>query len=142
VFILEYLIYLNLFFILISTNLRVEPNQYLNSASLEEAILYVRSTKLDMVSWTMPHRDHWCSAGCRSKETQKTFDEEDQEALEILERSNIPHLVVDLSDCPLTFRMKAKFQGINKTPTLIAGSEKVKGLHEIMEFVSGRDKGE
>jgi len=85
----------------------------------------------------MPHRDHWCSAGYRSKGTHKTFDEEDREAIETLERSSIPHLIIDLSDCPLTFRMKAKLQGINKTPTLMIGSEKVKGLHEIMGFVSG-----
>jgi len=83
----------------------------------------------------MPHRDHWCSAGYRSKGTQKVFNEEDQGAIELLEESNIPHLVIDLSDCPLTFRMKAKFEGINKTPTLAVGSEKVKGLHEIREYV-------
>jgi len=107
---------------------------------LEEAILYVKSTKLDLVSWTMPHHDHWCSAGYRSKSTQKAFSGEDQEAIEILEKSNIPHLVIDLSDCPLTFRMNAKLQGINNTPTLVVGSEKVKGLHEIMDYVSGKSR--
>jgi len=72
--------------------------------------------------------------------TQKIFSEEDQKAIETLEKSNVPHLVIDLSDCPLSFRMKAKFLGINDTPTFVAGSEKVKGLHEIMDYIMGKNR--
>ncbi|MEM3536485.1 MAG: hypothetical protein QXF44_01780 [Candidatus Bathyarchaeia archaeon] len=99
----------------------------------ETAILFVKSEKFEHAEWSMPHHDHWCSAGYRATKTDLVLSEEDRKAVEALERSGLNYKVVDLSLASATMRLKAKLEGVNATPTMIYKGRKVKGLKQILE---------
>jgi len=99
----------------------------------EEAVLYVKSEKFELVEFTMPHHDHWCSAGYRVTRTDYVLDEEDRKAVKFLERSGLQFKIVDLSLENALTRFKAKIKGINETPTLVYRGQKLKGLRQIAE---------
>ncbi|MEM3443106.1 MAG: hypothetical protein QXM86_04535, partial [Candidatus Bathyarchaeia archaeon] len=99
----------------------------------EQAILFVKSEKIEHVQWTMPHHDHWCSAGYRAFKTDFVLNEEDRKAVEALEKSGLNYKVIDLTLASATMRLKAKLEGINATPTLIYKGRKIKGLQQILE---------
>ena len=95
------------------------------------AILYVKSEKIEYVEYTMPHWGHWCSAGYRVTKTDYALSEEDRKAIELLEKYGLSFRVVDLGLASLLTRLRAKIEGVNKTPTLIFMERKLKGLKEI-----------
>jgi protein-disulfide isomerase len=58
--------------------------------------------------------------------------EEDQKAVEALEKAGLLCTIIDLGLASSTARMKAKIEGVNATPTLIYKGQKLKGLQQIM----------
>lgn len=99
----------------------------------ETPILYVKSEKFAQVKYTMPHHDHWCSAGYRVTKTDYVLSEEDRKAIELLEKAGLKFKIVDLGLADIMTRFKAKIDGVNKTPTLIYEGRKLKGLRHITE---------
>jgi hypothetical protein len=98
--------------------------------------LYVKSQKTDVVSYTMPHRDHYCSAGYRSQGVLDSYGPEDQEALTILGSKSANFSLIDLSSCSLENRLTAKKCGIRRTPTLVLNDgTKIEGINKIKDFV-------
>ncbi|MEM3823617.1 MAG: hypothetical protein QXH87_01655, partial [Candidatus Bathyarchaeia archaeon] len=91
---------------------------------------------IEQVEWTMPHHDHWCSAGYRAAKTDFVLNEEDRRAVEALEKSGLNYKVIDLTLASATMRLKAKLEGINATPTLIYKGQKIKGLQQILETLT------
>ena len=79
----------------------------------------------------MPHHDHWCSAGYRAAKTDLILGEEDKKAVELLEKTGLRYILVDLGLASATTRIKAKIKGVNTTPTLIYKNLKLKGLQQI-----------
>jgi len=111
----------------------VSPTIYFGKFMSENVILYVKSEKFEQVEYTMPHHDHWCSAGYRVIRTDYVLDEEDSKAIELLERSGLQFKIVDLSLENALTRLKAKIEGTNETPTLVYRGQKLKGLRQIAE---------
>ncbi|MCW1296728.1 MAG: hypothetical protein OH319_03540 [Candidatus Parvarchaeota archaeon] len=99
---------------------------------MSEAILYVKSEKVDQVQYTMPNWGHWCSAGYRSSKTDFVLNEEDRKAIEALERAGISCKVVDLGQASMIAQIRAKIEGVNSTPTLLYKGQKIKGLEQIL----------
>jgi len=50
----------------------------------EPAVLFVKSEKIEQTEWTMPQREHACSAGYRAFKTDHVSSEEDRKAIELL----------------------------------------------------------
>lgn len=99
--------------------------------------LYVKSKKTDQVEFTMPHHSgggHWCSAGYRSKGTERMFTEEDAEAIEYLNAKGVSYSLVDLSEASVKDRLGARISGINRTPFLILDNgTKLRNLQEMKQ---------
>jgi hypothetical protein len=78
-----------------------------------------------------PIMDHWCTAKDTLK-TEKVIPEDDRIALEIVrevaKERNVRVEVIDIS----SFRgmLKAKSVGVNKTPTIVIGKNKIEGVPE------------
>ncbi|MEM3699343.1 MAG: hypothetical protein QXL57_00515 [Candidatus Bathyarchaeia archaeon] len=98
----------------------------------EQAILFVKSEKIEQVQWTKPLHDHGCSGGYRATKTHFILNEEDGKAVEALEKSGLNYKVIDLTFASSTMRLKAKLEGVNATPTLIYKGRKIKGLQQIL----------
>jgi glutaredoxin len=97
----------------------------------ELSILYVKSEKVAHVEYSMPHHDHYCDAGYRATSTDLTLGEEDQKAIELLEKAGVKYKLVDLGLARATTRIKAKIERANTTPTLIYKGQKLRGLQQI-----------
>jgi len=82
----------------------------------------------------MPQHDHYCSAGYRASKTDLVLEEEDKKAIEVLEKTGLQYTLIDIGLASASARIKAKIEGINKTPTLIYKGQKFKGLQQIMEL--------
>ena len=103
------------------------------------AVLYVKSEKSEQVEFTMPHTTgggHWCSAGYRAARTHRTHSKEDEEGMQLLEEAGISYRLVDLADASVAAQLRARIMGVNKTPTLLYGGKKYKGLEEIKAALS------
>lgn len=99
----------------------------------ETTILYVKSEKFEHAEYTMPHHDHWCSAGYRATKTDYVLSEEDRQAIELLEKTGLKFKIVDLGLADTLTRLKAKVGGVNKTATLTYKGRKLKGLRQIAQ---------
>lgn len=97
----------------------------------EAPTLYVKSAKIDQAEWTMPHHDHYCSAGYRTSKTDMILNEEEQKAIELLEKTGLKYVLIDLSLESSVNRMAARVRGINTTPTLVYEGRKLEGLQQI-----------
>jgi glutaredoxin len=98
--------------------------------------LYVKSQKTDVVSYTMPNRDHYCSAGYRSQGLLSSYGPDDEEALTILRSKSANFSLVDLSSCPLENKLMARMSGIKKTPTLVLNDgSKIEGIDKIKDYM-------
>jgi len=102
----------------------------------EQAVLFVKSEKIEHVEWSMPHHDHWCSAGYRATKTDFVLGEEDRKAVEALEKSGLNYKVIDLTFASAATRLKAKLEGVNTTPTLTYKGRKIKGLQQILNMLT------
>jgi len=103
---------------------------------MDNITLYVKSEKIPIVQYSEGITGHPCTGAYRVKEIIKNFKPEDKEAMELLDQAQINYKLVDLSDCPFTVQLKAKILGINETPTLILGDEKIKGVQNIRQIIS------
>lgn len=101
--------------------------------------LYVKSEKMDLVEYTMPHQTmggHYCSAGYRTKGVMRKYTLEDEEAIKYLTSNGFSFDLIDLSDCSSGTKLKAKISRINKTPSLILDNgTKIKGIEQIREYL-------
>jgi len=100
----------------------------------EDFKLYVKSDKVYVTQYTMPHQSgggHWCSAGYRTQSTLSGLKPEDQKAKELLDNAGTHYTLIDLSNCPFITQLKAKLAGINETPTLVINGRIIKGLEKI-----------
>jgi len=102
----------------------------------EQAVLFIKSEKVEHVEWSMPHHDHWCSAGYRATKTDFVLREEDRRAVEALEKSGLNCKVIDLTFASAATRLKAKLWGVNATPTLTYKGRKIKGLKQILDMLT------
>ena len=101
--------------------------------------LYVKSEKVELVKYTMPNADHYCSAGYRSQGVLSNYTPEDEEALTNLRNKGVSFSLVDLSSCPLESKLTAKMSRINRTPTLVLDDgTKIEGIDRIKEYRGGR----
>jgi hypothetical protein len=97
----------------------------------ETPVLYVKLAKIAQVEWTMPHHDYYCSAGYRAAKTDMILNEEDQRAIEVLEKAGLKYVLIDLSLETSLNRVIARIRGVNATPTLIYKGQKLEGLQQI-----------
>jgi hypothetical protein len=98
--------------------------------------LYVKSQKTDVVSYTMPHRDHYCSAGYRSQGVLGSYGQEDEEALTILRSKGANFSLVDLSSCSLQNKLTARMSRIRRTPTLVLNDgTRIEGINKIKDYM-------
>jgi glutaredoxin len=98
--------------------------------------LYVKSQKADLVSYTMPNRDHYCSAGYRSQGVLASYGPEDEEALAILRSKSANFSLVDLSSCSLENKLRARMRGIRRTPTIVLNDgSKIEGISRIRDYM-------
>jgi len=101
----------------------------------DSAVLYVKSEKVEQVEYTVPNWGHYCSAGYRASKTDFVLNEEEQKAVEVLEKTRLPYTLIDLGLANVMTRIKAKIEGVNSTPTLVFKGQKFKGLSQIMKIV-------
>jgi hypothetical protein len=101
----------------------------------ESLILYVKSEKFEQVQWTMPHHDHYCSAGYRAQKADFVLSENDQKAIDVVKETGLEYTLVDLGLAGGATRLKAKTDGIKTTPTLIYRGQKLEGLLQVMEML-------
>jgi hypothetical protein len=102
--------------------------------------LYVKSISTGAIERSPGFFFHSCDL--RKVESITFYSEEDKEAIEFLKEKNIPFSLVDLSKCPFAVRLKAKFAGINNTPTLIFDDgKKLKGVQKIKAHFEGDVRG-
>lgn len=97
--------------------------------------LYVKSRRVDVLQYTMPNvreGGHWCSAGYRSQTALTGLTTDEEEALTELKSRNMSFTLVDLSACTFGTRLRARMNGINRTPTLILDDgTKIEGINQI-----------
>jgi hypothetical protein len=96
-----------------------------------EIILYVKSEKISTVHYSEGVAGHPCTAAYRATSIVPCYKQQDQEAIDLLEKARIAYERVDLSSQNVTTRLKAKIMGLNETPTLIFHDRKIKGLENI-----------
>jgi glutaredoxin len=97
----------------------------------DKLILYVKSEKIPTVQYSEGVPGHPCTAAYRATSTVHCYKQEDQEAIDLLEKAGIAYERVDLSSRDVTTQLKAKITGLNETPTLIFQGRKIKGLENI-----------
>jgi hypothetical protein len=98
--------------------------------------LYVKSQKTDVTAYTMPNRDHYCSAGLRSQGVLSNYGADDEEALTILRNKCVDFSLVDLSSCSLESKLTARISGIRRTPTLVLNDGiKIEGIDKIKGYI-------
>lgn len=101
--------------------------------------LYVSSVSTGAIQRSPGFFFHSCDL--RQTENLTFYLEEDREAIEFLTQRGIKFNLIDLSNCPLSFRLKAKIARINKTPTLVLDDgTKLKGVQRIKEYFQNRTK--
>ncbi|MEM2249894.1 MAG: hypothetical protein QXP16_04270 [Candidatus Bathyarchaeia archaeon] len=102
---------------------------------MENLTLYIKSEKIEVVRYAEGIKGHPCTA-YRVKEIFKKFKPEDEEAMELLNKTGIKYKLIDLSDCPITTQIKAKILRINETPTLVLeNGEKIKSIQSIKQAI-------
>jgi glutaredoxin len=97
----------------------------------DKIILYVKSEKILTVQYREGLAGHPCTAAYRATSTVPCFKQQDQEAIDLLEKAGIAYERVDLSNRDFTTQLKARITGLNETPTLIFHNKKIKGLENI-----------
>jgi len=98
--------------------------------------LYVKSISTGAIEKSPGFLFHSCDL--REKQNVTFFSEEDQKAIEFLNDKGVKFELVDLSKCSLAMRLKAKINGVNKTPTLVLNDGTLlKGIKQIMNYFSG-----
>jgi hypothetical protein len=103
--------------------------------------LYVKSEKVYTTQYSSLFRNHdfWTLihdipvGASKTRQTAKNYKTQDKEAMDLLEKLGIPFNLVDLSNCSLMFKLKAKIIRINETPTLVLSNRKIKGIQNIKE---------
>jgi len=111
----------------------------------ERPILFVKSEKVEQLEYTVPNFGHYCSAGYRATGTNCALCEEDQKAIELLEKAGISYVLVDLGQASTAMRLKTRIRGIKTTPTLVYEGQKLEKLQRIMltiESVAQKQKAE
>jgi len=101
----------------------------------EKPVLFVKSEKVERLEYTVPNFGHYCSAGYRATGTNCALCEEDQKAIELIEKAGISYVLVDLGQASAALRLKARMRGIKTTPTLIYEGQKLEKLQGIMSII-------
>ena len=95
--------------------------------------LYVKSISTGAIERSPGFLFHSCDL----RRTQNTtfFPEEDQRAIEFLKEKGVKFELIDLSKCSLIMKLKAKINGVNKTPTLVLDDGTIlKGKQQIIDY--------
>jgi glutaredoxin len=101
----------------------------------ERPVLFVKSEKVEQLEYTVPNFGHYCSAAYRATVTNCAFCEEDQKAIELLEKAGISYVLVDLEQASTAMRLKTRVRGIKTTPTLVYEGKKIETLKRIMSTI-------
>jgi glutaredoxin len=96
----------------------------------DKVILYVKSEKIPVVQYAEGVAGHPCT-GWGAARPVYCYKQQDQEAIDLLEKAGVAYERVDLSMHDATARLKARITGLNETPTLIFHGRKIKGLENI-----------
>ena len=107
--------------------------------------LLVRSEKIDRArpveSWGTCSTAHLSSSltgdsAYTSKGVTRCFFPEDKEAIDFLSKKGVSFNIVDLSERSFIDRVKARIEGIDKTPILILDNgTRLKGIGQIKSVV-------
>jgi hypothetical protein len=97
----------------------------------DKITLYVKSEKISMVQYSEGLAGHTCTAAYRATRTEPCYKQQDQEAIDLLEKAGIAYERVDLSSRDVKTQLKARITGLNETPTMIFHGRKIKGLENI-----------
>jgi hypothetical protein len=102
----------------------------------DKILLYVKSEKIPTVHYSSDASSSSCvryapSSANTATGTLHSYEKQDQEAIDLLQKAGIAYELVDLALLHVTTRLKARVTGLNETPTLILHSRKVKGLENI-----------
>ena len=106
-------------------------------------LLYVRSTRTSEAEKPPIVLDHFGiyydptsdSRTAFARETTNSYSSEEQFCIELLQRTGCLHEVIDLSNCSLLARFKARMAGLSKTPLLVLDNKRIRGLENIREFL-------
>lgn len=100
-------------------------------------ILYVSSVETGAIERSPGFLFHSCDL--KKVQNFTAYAEEDQKAIEFLDERGIHYELVDLSKCAMTVKLKAKLNGINRTPTLVLDNgTKLDGILQIEQSELGR----
>jgi glutaredoxin len=99
-----------------------------------QIILYVKSEKIPVVQYSDGVPGHPCT-GWGANRPVYCYKQQDQEAINLLEKAGIAYERVDLSKRDVETRLKARITGLNETPTLIFHGRKIKGLENIKQVL-------
>jgi glutaredoxin len=97
----------------------------------DKVILFVKSEKIPVVQYSEGVPGHPCTGAYRATSIVPCYKQQDQEAIDLLEKAGVAYERVDLSVHDATTRLKARITGLNETPTLIFHGRKIKGLENI-----------
>jgi pyruvate/2-oxoglutarate/acetoin dehydrogenase E1 component len=98
---------------------------------MDKIKVYIRNEEVvvGQIMIGRPLQGHWCTAK-ETLKTSKVMSQADMAALEVVkeiaEERGIKVEVIDVST--LTGRLKATFEGVKNTPTIIIGGEKIEGI--------------
>lgn len=109
---------------------------------MDSAILYVRSKEISLGEspGLAGHHGHVATyTGPTAAGPNCYCDSQDQEAINLLNRSGIAYKLVDLSKCSFALRLKVKLSGW-KTPTMMCSEKKVVGMENIKQALKEIEK--
>ncbi|MCJ7631732.1 hypothetical protein MUP77_04950 [Candidatus Bathyarchaeota archaeon] len=109
---------------------------------MDSAILYVRSKEISLGESPKlaGHHGHVATyTGPTAAGPNCYYDSQDQEAINLLNRSGIAYKLVDLSKCTFALRLKVKLSGW-KTPTMMCSEKKVVGMENIKQALKEIEK--
>ena len=95
--------------------------------------LYVKSISTGAIERSPGFLFHSCDL--RGTQNITFFPKEDQRAIEFLKEKGVKFELIDLSKCSLRMKLKAKINGVNKTPTLVLDDGTIlKGKQQIIDY--------
>ena len=101
--------------------------------------LYVRSQKTDVVSHDVVRTGEVMERQRYelSRSVLTNYTPEDEEALTSLRSKGVKFSLVDLSMCPFGTRLRARVNGIKRTPTLVSDDgDRFEGANRIKDYIT------
>jgi len=98
-------------------------------------ILFVKSERIPMVQYSEGLLGHPCTGAYRATSIVFCYKQQDQEAIDLLEKAGVAYELADLSRGDTATRLKAKIAGLNECPMLIFRGRAIKGLENIKQVL-------